>query len=121
MGETLKRLEPEHGASGSSCRDAKPAKEEIAAREQGERAENHDCTEPMQLNLVKVFPLPPGRLNEHARPLVGLIDLPLDARRLAQQCLLVDDARIGIDRRALLLRVDGRGEADEARDQGSTE
>jgi hypothetical protein len=59
---------------------------------------------------VKGHPFPPRGLNENARPPVRNGDAALDARRVLQQCLLVDDAGVGIGRavRPQLLGCCGR-------------
>ena len=61
----------------------------------------------------------PGRLNEDARPPVGLVNQSFDARRFSKQRLFVHDARVRIDRGALL-SVRGRGDCNEPSDRNRT-
>ena len=65
---------------------------------------------------MKVIPDPPGRLNENAGPLVGLVDFSLNARNLLQQRLFIHHACVRIDQRALLLWVSRRGKSDDESD-----
>ena len=66
MHESLERIETRYLASGSPGRDADPSENEISRGQAGEGAEDDDGGEPMQRDLVKVIPGPPGGLNEHA-------------------------------------------------------
>jgi hypothetical protein len=56
-------------------------------------------------------------LNEDARSLVEQVGLSFDARRLSKQNLLIHDARVRIDQRALGLGAGRRRESDEASDR----
>ena len=112
MREALERLEARHLASRSSRRDTKRSEQKIGRRQRGQRAEDHGRGEPIERHLVEVVPDPPGGLNEDARARIELVDVSLDARSFAKQCLFVDDARVGIDQRRL--RNGWRAEGNEA-------
>ena len=51
---------------------------------------------------MEVVPYPSVGLNEHARPRVELVDVSLDARKLAEEGALVDHICLRIDNRRLL-------------------
>jgi hypothetical protein len=118
MREPLECSKAQHLASRSSRRDPKPSEDEIRRGERGERPDDCDRTDPAQHDLVKVIPDASRRLNEDARAGVELIDLALDARKFAQQRLLIDDVRLRVDRRIRLLGEGGRRESDKAPDHG---
>src|SRR5260221_12545760 len=100
MGEPLECLKAQPLASRSSLRDAEPSKDEIARRQRGKRPEDYDRTEPGQYDLVKIFQLPSGGLDEDARALVGLVDLSFNGGRLSKQSLCSDGAPVRLDVRA---------------------
>src|SRR4030081_2919152 len=97
MREAFKTRETRHLAPGTSGRDANPPKDEVCRPKASERAEDHDCADPAQRNLMEVIPNPPSGLDKDALALVRLVNVPFDAWELLKQGLLIDDARLRID------------------------